>query len=115
MKLLLDEQLPRRLVFRLAPPHDALTVRDMNWLGQRNGVLLKLLVEQEFGAFLTADKRMRHEQNWQRYPIPVLFLDVPDLRYDTVKQLLPQVLALLAQPGLAGGVHVIRPTSAEDS
>ena len=109
MKLLLDEQLPRRLVHRLAPLHDALTVRDMEWQGKKNGELLKLLLEHKFEAFLTADKKMRYEQNWQNYSIPVVFLDVPNLKYDTLKLLVPQVLAVLAQPGLPGGVHVISP------
>ena len=107
MKLLLDEQLPRRLVFRLVPTHDVLTVKDMGWTGQQNGALLKLLEEHKFGAFLTADKKMRYEQNWENYSVPVIFLDVPNLRYDTLKLLVPQVLALLARPDLPGGVHVI--------
>lgn len=75
----------------------------MDWRGKKNGELLKLLVEHEFEAFITADKKMRYEQNWRNYTIPVIFLDVPNLKYDTVKQLVPQVLALLAQPGRAGG------------
>ena len=111
MKLLLDEQLPRRLSHRIVPLHDALTVPDMGWRGKKNGELLKLLVEHEFGAFITADKKMRHEQNWQHYSVPVLSLDVPNLRYDTVKLLVPQVLALLAQPGLASGVHIVQAAS----
>ena len=40
MKLLLDEQLPRRLVHRLVSLHDALTVADMAWVGKKNGELL---------------------------------------------------------------------------
>ena len=108
MKLLLDEQLPRRLLYRFAPLHDALTVADMSWVGKKNGELLQLLVEHKFGAFLTADKKMRYEQNWRNYTVPVVFLDVPNLRYDTFKPLLPQVLALLAQPNLPGGIHEIK-------
>ena len=80
----------------------------MDWRGKKNGELLKLLVEYQFEAFLTADKKMRYEQNWQHYTIPVIFLDVSNLKYDTVKLLIPQVLELLAQPGLAGGVHVVQ-------
>ena len=110
MKLLLDEQLPRRLVHRLVSLHDALTVADMAWVGKKNGELLKLLVEHEFGAFLTADKKMRFEQNWRDYSVPVVFLDVPNLRYDTFKPLLPGLLALLARPNLAGGMHIVSST-----
>lgn len=63
MKLLLDEQIPRRLMHRLLPHHDAITVQYMGWGGKKNGELLQLLQEHQFEAFLTADKRMRHEQN----------------------------------------------------
>ncbi len=83
------------------PLHDALTIKDMDWRSKKNGEFLKLLTEREFEAFITADKKMRYEQNWRNYTIPVIFLDVPTLKYDTVKQLVPQMLALLAQPGRA--------------
>ena len=111
MKVLLDEDLDVKLRFRFGPAHQVSTVRHMNWLGKKNGKLLKLLVEHEFGAFLTADKKMRFEQNWRDYNVPVVFLDVPNLRYDTFKPLLPALLALLAQPDLAGGIHVLTPNS----
>lgn len=81
----------------------------MEWRGKKKGKPLKLLVEHQFEAFLTADKKIRYEQNWQHYTIPLIFLDVPNLKYDTVKLLLPQVLVLLVQPGLAGGVHIVTP------
>ena len=83
----------------------------MEWRGKKNGELLKLLQAHQFEAFLTADKKMRYEQNWRNYALPVLFLDVPNLKYDTIKLLLPQVLALLARPDLAGGVHEITLTT----
>lgn len=51
---------------------------------------------------------MRCKQNQHDYTIAVIFLDVPDLRYDTVKLLVPQGLALLAKPELIGGVHVVQ-------
>nr|WP_223648282.1 hypothetical protein [Hymenobacter psoromatis] len=86
--------------------HDALTIQDIDWRGKKNGELLKLLVEHKFEAFLTADKKMCYEQNWQRYSVAVIFLDVLNLKYDTVKLFISQVLALLAQSGLAGGVYV---------
>ena len=99
--------------FRTAWCHCTMPLRCRIWAGRgkKNSELLKLLVEHEFGAFITADKKMRHEQNWQHYSVPVLSLDVPNLRYDTVKLLVPQVLALLAQPGLASGVHIVQAAS----
>lgn len=44
MKLLLDENLPKRLKQDF-PDHDVYTVRDMEWNGIKNGQLLTLMVE----------------------------------------------------------------------
>ena len=50
MKLLLDENLPKRLKLDFSE-HEIYTVRDKNWNGIKNGELLKLLVENNFDAF----------------------------------------------------------------
>lgn len=68
MKLLLDEDLPSKLRYRLRPEHEAIS-----------------------GS----------------YPLPVLVFNAVGDQYDDYNALIPQVKALLAQPGLAGGVHVI--------
>lgn len=44
MKILLDENLPRKLKTDLGSEFDVKTVRDMGWLGKRNGELLGLMV-----------------------------------------------------------------------
>jgi predicted nuclease of predicted toxin-antitoxin system len=43
MKLLLDENLPKKLKIDFQG-HEVYTVRDMGWNGIKNGELLKLLV-----------------------------------------------------------------------
>ena len=53
MKLLLDENLPVKLKYRLIDKGvDAYTVRDMNWLGKENGELLNLMLQSNFTHFL---------------------------------------------------------------
>ena len=49
MKLLLDENLPKRLKLDF-PEHEIYTVRDKSWNGIKNGELLKLLIENNFDA-----------------------------------------------------------------
>lgn len=44
MRLLLDENLPKRLKLDLAE-HSTFTVRDKKWTGKSNGELLKLLTK----------------------------------------------------------------------
>ena len=55
MKLLLDENLPKRLKTDFAE-HDIYTVREKEWNGIKNGELLQLMVENSFNALLTFDK-----------------------------------------------------------
>jgi predicted nuclease of predicted toxin-antitoxin system len=57
MKLLLDENLPKRLKSDF-PNHQIFTVRDMGWNGKKNGELMKLLIENNFDALITFDKNL---------------------------------------------------------
>ena len=69
MKLLLDENLPRQLKNDLDPPHIIFTT--------------------------TGDKNLQHQQNFAKYPIPVIVLDTKFITYPFLKKLVPQILALL--------------------
>ena len=57
MRLLLDENLPKRLKLDFFD-HEIFTVRDKQWNGIRNGELLKLLLDNDFNALLTFDKNL---------------------------------------------------------
>ena len=70
MKLLLDENLPKKLIIDF-PNHEVLTVRDMGWNGIKNGPLLQLMIENAFHALLTFDKNLQHQQNFKKYTITV--------------------------------------------
>jgi hypothetical protein len=70
MKLLLDENLPKRLKQDFLD-HQVYTVREKSWNGIKNGDLLKLLLENNFDALLTFDKNLPHQQNFLKYNITV--------------------------------------------
>jgi hypothetical protein len=108
IKLLLDENLDVKLRFRFGPTHEVMTVRQMDWLGKENGELLQLMQAHGFEVLVTSDKNIQHQQNWQRYPLPVIVLAVRPKIYSELVKLVPQVLALLAQPELAGSGHIIQ-------
>ena len=110
MRLLLDENLPHKLRYRFQPTHEVVTVQELGWRSKANGELLGLMLAFSLQAFITGDKNVPHQQNWLTYPIPVLLLSAPGDQYKDYLALMPQVLALLAQPDLAGGVHEITPT-----
>jgi len=52
MKILLDESLPRKLRNDFPGGHEVLTVRDMGWLGKKNGELLKLMTDNSLNYLL---------------------------------------------------------------
>jgi len=106
MKLLLDENLPKRLKALLAP-HEALTVRDMGWNGRGNGDLLRLMKEHGFEALLTFDKNLRYQQNFKRYDVPVLVLDAEDNTFLSLSPLMPFALEAI-EHGLKPGPYPIR-------
>ncbi|MBP7514612.1 MAG: DUF5615 family PIN-like protein [Flavobacteriales bacterium] len=105
MKLLLDENLPKRLKLDLQP-HVAFTVRDMGWNGKGNGELLTLMKENGFEALLTFDKNLEYQQNFKKYDLPVIVLDAEDNTYQSLSPLMIKVLSILQDP-LQKGVQVV--------
>jgi predicted nucleic acid-binding protein len=73
MRLLLDENLPKRLKFDFGE-HEIYTVRDKEWNGIKNGELLKLLIESKFDALLTFDKNLQHQKNFEKYRLALFVL-----------------------------------------
>ncbi len=94
MKLLLDENLPKKLKYDLTE-FDVFTVQEMGWNVKQNGELLELMISNGFEAFITADKNLQNQQNFKKYPIPVLTLNVKLLTYQHMVSLLPELTRLL--------------------
>lgn len=107
MRLLLDENLPKRLKLDF-PEHEIYTVRDKQWNGIKNGPLLKLLVENSFDAFLTYDKNLQHQQNFSKYTITVFVLTAKINRYIELTKLTPKVKAHLNAGQMPVGPVIIK-------
>ena len=73
MRILLDECVPRRLRRELSG-HDVHTVAEMGWSGKKNGELLQVMAAQGFEVLLTADQRLRHQQDLQAAGVAVIVL-----------------------------------------
>lgn len=93
MRILLDENLPRKLKFSFGSGHEVRSVRDMGWLGKKNGELLGLMVLSGFDCFVTIDKNLRHQQNLTKFPITVFLLLAVNNRLDTLQNLIEKVVA----------------------
>ncbi len=90
MKLLIDENLPKKLKLDF-PEHEIFTVSDMGWNSKKNGELLKLMLEQDFEILLTFDRNLQYQQNFVMYPIAVFVLNAEDNAYLTLKPLIPTI------------------------
>jgi hypothetical protein len=90
MKLLLDENLPKRLKLDFSE-HEIYTVYDKGWSGKKNGELMQLLIAESFDALFTFDKNLQYQQNFQKYSLPVLVLNATDNTYYTLRNLIPGI------------------------
>jgi predicted nuclease of predicted toxin-antitoxin system len=106
MRLLLDENLPKRLKSDF-PNHHVFTVADKQWTGKKNGELLKLMLEDDFGALLTFDKNLQHQQNFQKFPIAVFVLSSPNNTYELLSKFSARINALLESSSVKAGVTII--------
>ena len=63
MRILLDENMPTKVKYDFGEGYDVNTVRDMGWLGKKNGELLGLAAFDGFDIFITLDKNLKNQQN----------------------------------------------------
>ena len=90
MRILLDEDLPRRLCALLVG-HEATTVSRSGWAGIKNGKLLALAATR-FDIFLTMDQNLEFQQNLLTVPIAVLVIVALSNRIEHLIPLVPSIL-----------------------
>lgn len=106
MRILLDEDVPRRLGPELVG-HEVSTVQGLGWAGVKNGILLGLAAAAGFEVLLTCDRGIQHQQNAPALGLAVVVLAVPNKKLETMRVLIPEILALLDTAPLPGTVSVV--------
>src|SRR3989304_6571076 len=91
MKILLDENLPRKLKADFGPDYEVKTVREMNWQGKKNGELLGLIAFNGFDIFVTVDKNLQHQQNLDKFNISIFLLLAINNRRETLQKLIEKI------------------------
>lgn len=91
MKILLDENLPQQLKRDFGFDYEVKTVRDMGWLGKKNGELLGLIVFNGFDFFGTIDKNLRYQQNLDRIDLKIFLLLSVNNRRETLQTLVQKI------------------------
>lgn len=94
MRVLLDENLDRRLRNDFAKEFDVVTVEFQGWKGTRNGTLLRLAAL-EFDAFVTMDRGIEFEQAWRTLDLAIVLVSAKTNRYADIKPLIPYIQAAL--------------------
>lgn len=107
MKILLDESLPLKLRYDFGEEHEVSTVRDMSWLGQKNGALLKLMTDEGFQVFVTVDRNLPYQQDTAALPVKIFVLCAVNNRRETLRALIPKILARLSGDSNLGNVTEI--------
>ena len=93
IRLLLDENLPRRLKL-LFPVHiEVFTVNDMGWTSKKNGDLLRALEEEKFDGLITSDRNLVYQQNLKTIKFIIFVLKIHSNRLDDILPLLPALIA----------------------
>jgi hypothetical protein len=98
MKVLLDENLDRRLRSNIGP-HQGFTVGFKGWNGLKNGTLLEAAENDGIDLFLTGDQTLYYEQNLASRRIAIIALSSVEWRI--LKNHLPRIVAAIgnASPG----------------
>lgn len=94
MKILLDENVNKKLK-NLLPDFEILTVREMNWLGKKNGELLSHAIGNNFKAIISNDTNMRFQQNLKKFDIYFLVLKTKDNNIESILPLIPSLKEML--------------------
>jgi hypothetical protein len=100
LRILLDENVDRRLKGDLAEGHAVVTVAETGWAGKKNGELLRV-AEQRFDVLLRTDKGIPYQQNISRIDLTVVLLRAKSNAYEDLAPLMNEVKGKLehAAPG----------------
>lgn len=100
MRVLLDENVPRKLKHRLSPDHNVATVPERGWSGLLNGDLLRA-ADAEFDALVTLDRGIAYQQDLTGLSLRLVVLRSGSNKYEDLLPLVPSIQAALgrARPG----------------
>ena len=105
MKILLDHNIDKRLQQDLSQ-FEVMRSVEMGWEQKENGELLKRILEHNFDVLITRDTKMKGQQNFDTYSIPVILINVHFNAYKYIKPVVPDIIEALKGKLLPGVVKV---------
>lgn len=98
MKLLLDENLPVKLINFFSGVHDVSTVQEQGWVGKKNGELIGLMARNGFNGLITIDKNLKYQQNLKKSSIKIYIFNAINNKLQTLKPYVAKLEHLLIKP-----------------
>ena len=105
MRILLDENVDRRLKRFFGEEHQILSVPERGWAGTKNGELLAL-AQHEFDVLVTTDRSMPHQQDISRINLAVVVVEAKSNTLEDLTRLMNQVNASLADASTGEVVRI---------
>ncbi len=90
MRVLLDENMPRKLAALFEIGIVVRTIAQCGWKRTKNGTLLRL-AKADFEVFVTMDQGIPHEQNLSDFDLGFILMKARSNRYEDLAPLMPQV------------------------
>jgi len=95
MRILLDENMPAKVNYDFGEGHEVRTVKDMKWLGKKNGELLGLTAVNGFDIVVTLDKNLKNQQNLDKVSLKFIVLLAKNNKPETIQPFVEKIKALL--------------------
>ena len=89
-RVLLDENMDRRLKRLFDPELGVFTVMEMGWSGLKNGRLLSQ-ASKEFDVFVTMDGNIPYQQNLKSLTLGIVLIKARSNRRDALKPMMDKV------------------------
>lgn len=99
-RVLLDENLDRRLKNYFSAEFDVTSVPDLGWQSKKNGELLAAMDAEGISYLVTADRNLRFQQNLDKFMVVVIVVAAHDTRLESLTQHVTSIEAAItdAQP-----------------
>ena len=104
--MLIDESLPVELADELQV-YDVVTVHKQGWLHLRNGMLLRAGVRAGFTTILTADSKLKYQQNLAKIGIGAVVVVHVRNRIEDLRPLVPQIIDAIATVKIGQVIEIV--------
>jgi hypothetical protein len=95
MRILLDENMPAKVDYDFGDGHEVRSVKDMKWLGKKNGELLGLAAFNGFDVFIPLDKNLKNQQNLNKVELKLIVLLTRNNKPETIQPFVEKIKIVL--------------------